>query len=56
MERVEISVERLMELLEKEAKLNLLKKFVTNADAKYGLSTEATKTVDLLLDIKREEE
>jgi hypothetical protein len=56
MERVGITVERLMELFEKEAKLDLLKKYVTKVDAKYGLTSEATKTVDLLLDIKREEE
>jgi hypothetical protein len=56
MERVEISMERFMDLVEKEAKLNMLKKYVANASTEYGLSSSETKTVELMLDINRSEE
>ena len=53
--RVEIEVDRLLELLNKEAELELLKKILKKADARYGYTSETSKVIDTMLDIEREE-
>ena len=54
--RVGIEVDRLLELLKKEAELELLKKIFKKADASYGYTSETSKIIDTMLDIERDEE
>ena len=54
MGKIEVAVERLSELLQKEAELELLKKVLRKADATYGYNSETSKLIDLMLDIERD--
>ena len=52
---VEITIERYEQLLEAEAKLNVIRDIAASEDRAYGYGSDISKTIDVILGIERDE-
>ena len=50
---LEVSIERFQQLVEAEAKLNVIRDVAASEDRNYGYGSEVSNTIDTILGIKR---